>query len=151
MRRLLTGWQVQSWAHCLRWVKRIAYVVWGGLLELWTWCKVLFSPPAWFLHQTFYSWCHCWVPEVVQTQNEYVIAPTTLLWAIFYINILILELYSNCHLQIHPSGLSKGCLQWLVHSLDDISKLKNKQRKPFRFWVFTRPLIIWLDITRSRR
>lgn len=27
------------------------YVVWGGSLELWTWCKVLFSPPAWSLRQ----------------------------------------------------------------------------------------------------
>lgn len=44
--------------------KEIAYVVWGGWLELWTWCKVLFSPLAWFLHQ-FYFWCHYWVPVVI--------------------------------------------------------------------------------------
>lgn len=42
----------------------IAYVVWGGWLELWTWCKVLFSPLAWFLHQSYF-WCHCWVPMVI--------------------------------------------------------------------------------------
>lgn len=32
----------------------IAYVVWGGWLELWTWCKVLFSPLAWCLHQSYF-------------------------------------------------------------------------------------------------